>query len=263
MLVLESNSHQFTRNPFRSELPSLLSDVGAERFVELITGVVQSILQCNQMTVFAFRKNRPPRSVGLFVKERADEVKSAARSYVDTHWRRDPSNLFQTHGIETGRGYAVVLSDRDVSDESFRHDCYTKPGVSHRLSVISEYRGECIKTSFHRKEVAGAFNEGNIHDLLDHCDLLTSLIMRHSELYSAKDNDCGAEHFETLLEAHCPQLTNRERQVCSLIAVGMSSEAIALTLDVSINTILTFRRRAYARLNISTQNELLRRLLRN
>ena len=56
-------------------------------------------------------------------------------------------------------------------------------------------------------------------------------------------------------------LPRRELQVCTLIASGTSSEGIALELGVSLNTVLTYRKRAYVRLGISSQNELLRLLL--
>jgi DNA-binding CsgD family transcriptional regulator len=44
--------------------------------------------------------------------------------------------------------------------------------------------------------------------------------------------------------------------VCAEIVRGLSSGAIASSLGLSINTILTHRRRAYAKLRISSQNEL-------
>ena len=46
--------------------------------------------------------------------------------------------------------------------------------------------------------------------------------------------------------------------LCAAIAVGMNSEAIALTLGIRLNTVLTYRKRAYARLGICSQNELVR-----
>jgi LuxR family transcriptional regulator, activator of tox operons len=64
--------------------------------------------------------------------------------------------------------------------------------------------------------------------------------------------------FAEYLKIHCPGLTDRERTVCSLIAIGMTSEGIGIHLGISINTVLTFRRLAYAKLKISSQAELLR-----
>lgn len=56
-------------------------------------------------------------------------------------------------------------------------------------------------------------------------------------------------------------LTNREQSVCVGILTGHTTEAIALHLGISINSVLTFRRRAYQKLGISSQNELFMRVL--
>jgi LuxR family transcriptional regulator, activator of tox operons len=58
-----------------------------------------------------------------------------------------------------------------------------------------------------------------------------------------------------------PQLKRRESDVCIGIVRGKSSEAIALALGISVNTVLTYRKRAYARLGISSHNELIRLVL--
>ena len=58
-----------------------------------------------------------------------------------------------------------------------------------------------------------------------------------------------------------PHLTRRELDVCVGIMQGKSSEAIALALGISVNTVLTYRKRAYARLGISSHNELMRLVL--
>jgi hypothetical protein len=48
---------------------------------------------------------------------------------------------------------------------------------------------------------------------------------------------------------------------CDHVAVGPSPEGIALGLGVSLDTVLTYRKRACARLGISSQNELLRPIM--
>jgi DNA-binding CsgD family transcriptional regulator len=51
-------------------------------------------------------------------------------------------------------------------------------------------------------------------------------------------------------------LTKREQQVCFRILLGYSSEAIGFHLGVAENTIWTYRKRAYEKLGIVSQNEL-------
>jgi len=52
------------------------------------------------------------------------------------------------------------------------------------------------------------------------------------------------------------QLTTRERQVCARAAVGMTVEATALDLQIAKTSVLTYRQRAYQRLNVSSPFEL-------
>ena len=52
------------------------------------------------------------------------------------------------------------------------------------------------------------------------------------------------------------KLTPREAEICASIIMGYSTEAISLNCSISINTVATHRKRAYAKLGISSQNEL-------
>jgi DNA-binding CsgD family transcriptional regulator len=52
-------------------------------------------------------------------------------------------------------------------------------------------------------------------------------------------------------------LPRREAEVCARILYGMSSVGIALDLSVSEETVKTYRKRAYQRLNIGSERELL------
>lgn len=53
-----------------------------------------------------------------------------------------------------------------------------------------------------------------------------------------------------------PQLTPREAEICSGIILGYTVVGLSLNLGISINTVATHRKRAYAKLKISSQNEL-------
>ena len=51
-------------------------------------------------------------------------------------------------------------------------------------------------------------------------------------------------------------LTAREKDVCRRILDGFSSEAIAGELGIALNSVFTYRKRAYEKLGIASQNEL-------
>ena len=51
-------------------------------------------------------------------------------------------------------------------------------------------------------------------------------------------------------------LTERERRVCALAMTGVSIEGSAYELGIKKSSVITYRKRAYARLGISSLNEL-------
>jgi DNA-binding CsgD family transcriptional regulator len=59
-----------------------------------------------------------------------------------------------------------------------------------------------------------------------------------------------------------PDLTGRERQTCARAAIGMTAEGAALDLGIATSSILTYRKRAYRRLGVTSAYELARLVMR-
>jgi DNA-binding CsgD family transcriptional regulator len=64
------------------------------------------------------------------------------------------------------------------------------------------------------------------------------------------------EHAAAKLNARATRLSVREQQVVARIACGMTNDGIAADLCVAPSTVLTLRRRAYAKLDINSCVEL-------
>jgi DNA-binding CsgD family transcriptional regulator len=60
---------------------------------------------------------------------------------------------------------------------------------------------------------------------------------------------------DALLEARSG-LTPREAEICAGIMIGHTTVGLSLTLGISMNTVATHRKRAYAKLGITSQNGL-------
>lgn len=56
-------------------------------------------------------------------------------------------------------------------------------------------------------------------------------------------------------EPHHPSLSGREREVLGLVARGLSNQEVAETLFVSINTVKTYIRTAYAKIGVTTRSQ--------
>jgi DNA-binding CsgD family transcriptional regulator len=97
--------------------------------------------------------------------------------------------------------------------------------------------------------------------IMQSADLLMALLMKHDAISLPSADRLSGGLYQNRLQLLEPTMPLRETEVCSAIVRGMTSEAIALELGITVNTVLTYRKRAYARLGISCQNELLRIVL--
>jgi DNA-binding CsgD family transcriptional regulator len=99
-----------------------------------------------------------------------------------------------------------------------------------------------------------------IEDLRQIADVLISLIVRHVDLATCKPSVTPAltslqEIQDCLLGS--TDLSRREGEVCARILYGLSSCGIALDLGIGKESVMTYRKRAYQRLGIGSQRELL------
>ncbi|MWB78183.1 hypothetical protein GLS40_09120 [Pseudooceanicola sp. 216_PA32_1] len=90
--------------------------------------------------------------------------------------------------------------------------------------------------------------------------LLLTIISRHTELFEQKSDLTPALASREMIEdcvVNMSKLSRREREVCSRILHGLSSCAIADDLGIGKESVMTYRKRAYSRLGIASQRELL------
>src|SRR5262249_46720277 len=67
------------------------------------------------------------------------------------------------------------------------------------------------------------------------------------------------ERVRDAMLAGCHGLTPREAEICAGIVLGYTVTGMSLNLNISVNTVATHRKRAYAKMRISSQNELFAR----
>ncbi len=65
-------------------------------------------------------------------------------------------------------------------------------------------------------------------------------------------------NIERALQRTAPQLSAREREVCARIACGIGADGIASDLGIATSTVMTLRKRAYAKLAIHGRQQLSR-----
>jgi DNA-binding CsgD family transcriptional regulator len=119
----------------------------------------------------------------------------------------------------------------------------------------------CFYVNFYRITSQGRFAGAERARLQAMAPAIGASVARHFQQAATAAPD---RNLAALFAARAPlaALTPREREVCCRILSGLSSEAISQELGISLHSTLTYRKRAYQRLGISSQGELFGIVLR-
>jgi DNA-binding CsgD family transcriptional regulator len=119
--------------------------------------------------------------------------------------------------------------------------------------------------NLYRGRGSAPFREREIARIREISALLLSLAGKHAGLVAAVPVRAGrlesTRYLDRLLAGIETRLTPRERAVCARALAGQTVQGIASELGVRPPTVATLRRRAYAKLNISSLNELFARCM--
>lgn len=178
------------------------------------------------------------------------------QAYLAGLYRNDP-NL----SLPLGGGVQVALQrGESIADAAYRDACYGRSGVLERLTVATGDSGELIALNLYRLASSGGFDAGERAAIEVLAPLLAALAVKHVAMLGmrlrSRDRADRIEAAGARLAAICGALTRRERDVLSRALVGMTSEGIALDLGIGLTSVLTYRRRGYARVGVSSQAEL-------
>lgn len=172
------------------------------------------------------------------------DLAAAARSAAQAAWDR-PYRADERRG-----GGAVVFRIKPATPCDGVFVCDERDGASYGLALM-------------RSLQRGRFTDMELDCLRSVAGTWLSLISKHQRLLAAKRQiDAGSALLGSVLEIEeklrnmMPSLTRREAQVCARLLRGMSTPGIALDLAVREDSVATYRKRAYRRLYIGTQFEL-------
>ncbi len=172
------------------------------------------------------------------------------------YYRSDQATVIAEHlRHQTGHAPVTALHCRagDLPVASWRNEIYERRHLADRLSFLyAPLPHTAFAINLYRNESRGAFRDAEIEALLAVCPLLRQV--HHSALRHAPPQEMAAPQSQALARAAAqiarkvPQLSPREREVCARIACGISADGIAADLGIAPSTVITLRKRAYAKL---------------
>lgn len=179
-------------------------------------------------------------------------------------WEKDPAMVLAQNRLQPKQTLLMRVDLTQFVDQDLREAIW--PRIQDRLVIAGRYGMSAFSMSILREGQDG-FSPNEMSRLADSAELLISLLGKHADADLAMASSDQMPYDASLLIRSLPHiescllemssLTRREVHVCARILYGMSTTGIALDLDVSTETVKTFRKLAYRRLGIVSEHELL------
>ncbi len=224
----------------------VLEQLGTTGFYEAFLDWLQREFGTEQCMVFYSPDGQQVAT--LIYKDYAREAsgKRLAEAYVsERHYLQDPNfQLLKT----IAPGEIEIVRFNSVSGDMglhYRKAFFETPGFSDKISILRGTAQGNYYINLYRR--APGFDAR--FDDQGFCrsagSLISILVSKHFELNES-----------LRLEGPLAFLSEREQQVCQAVLRGKKNEAIAAELDVAVSSVITYRKRAYEKLGISSRAQL-------
>ena len=239
-------------------LDMLTLAIGDDDYGDRLLATARATCEAEQVLAFAFSPERSPRVA--VCKGAIDPALSAecAAAYVGSLYLLDPHYpMIRRTGSEVAwfdyrehatadhfdTAFLAKLGASDVIGLALRHGevvchvmalrCEGRTFAPHQRWLLEQV-GQVMLASLHK-------HFSYVHALGGHNEFVMDRVLVEAPLFAG--------------------LTPRERVVCLGILTGYTSESIGINLSISVNSVLTYRKRLYEKLQISSQNELFMKMI--
>jgi DNA-binding CsgD family transcriptional regulator len=235
----------------------LIDSIGTPEFAPKLFTTAYEMTRTQHLSAFSFRPRSSPHVlVAENIGGRAVSS-TMARRYAEGYWRHDPANTVALpQGGRRSACWVICTKASEIPHTDYRSDCYTSADLEERISVSQTSDDRTIRLNFYRVR-GNAFTDSEANRIFGAASILIALLRQHDRR-QPPPGPSQADIFRQRLSQLSEPLSQREIDVCTCILRGITTEGIALELNISVNTVQTYRKRAYARLSISSQNELMR-----
>lgn len=267
-----SVSELMSRNPrlgayFRS-VAEVVQVLGMPQFEARLLALLSEAVPIDHCAVFTYSERGAAGHLFTHGRMPEKEAEELARDYVEKYHREDPNfaaiqELKDTHYHRFAhRGLSAEY------DPAYQNHFFDRRGLIDKASSVGRVEDGKVYCNFYRMTGSTPYTDSDWKNLSDLMPLATALVAAHYDLARARGQvylDNGSEHIvrksivHNVVSQDVPpfdQLTRRERQVCERILLGYTTTGIGLDLDIAPASVATYRKRAYRRLGISSQNEL-------
>ncbi len=245
-------------------LSRCIESIGSSQFTDNLLNALKSITDFDYMVSFAYHQKEKP--VCLYHCFSPAERTVFVDDYLKGPYLLDPFFKACSRMVDAGL-YRLrdIAPDRFLQSEYYR-SYYERTGLTEEVCYTFYPQSDvAVVISLMRSGDSQRFSAREFRLLESVSPIVCSLSQQHWQALSSElenkpseqntqDNHSMIE--DTVTELFSPKITPRETQVVAQVLEGHSSDSIAKGLGISVGTVRIHRRNIYAKLNISSQEEL-------
>ncbi|MDY7578974.1 LuxR C-terminal-related transcriptional regulator [Herbaspirillum sp. RTI4] len=245
-----------------SRVTGLVAAIGNADSGSLATAILQILgdeISVSQCTIFAYEFGNRPRTVSVADYRGGRFLRDVADTYTRLFYALDGNQQILSAANLRQPESAILLhqqTETDIEHEGYRAACYQQPNVSDRLALLVQPAENIwLSINLYRHRDQGNFLRGEIAFIEALAPLITQAAKHHYALcgqYQMGIPQMMLARVRTL----CPQLSKRELDVLRGVLEGQSALEIAETMGIQPSSVVTYQKRAYHRLGISSQRQL-------
>ncbi len=235
---------------------TLLSGVGTQQLARSYLDAMQRLLPVTFCTVFAVGASGRIETVSAASSYGSTAERTAERYVAQRFDLLDPNMVWLAARALPRRPQLWMGHQRaeEVADPAYRAACYGDVGIRERASVLLLLPGgQRAAVSFYRSLAQPEFGRADFEVIEAHAELLAAVTAAHGRSIAAAQPPVQADLASRLLT-----LSLREREVIDQLRAGRTAKEAARELGIELSTVRTHQYRAFRRLGIRTQKDLLR-----
>ena len=249
-------------NPYDMvRLPSLINALGEHSFAPHLMDFLSEMCGADHFAIFRVTKRQPYQLIGMS----RDGTQTAHRQsllYIsEAFWRSDAMMRRAQLSLNSDQIWLDRSPISGLPKGEFRTRIYDITRIRERTVLFGGGADHAFLLSILRSSKVGIASQEKSQDLEKVSNLLVSVLRKHITLIESQvDASLALTSLDEILDTipHTNQeLTKREVEVCARILYGMSTTGIALDLGIGEETVSTYRKRAYQRIGIASQRELI------
>lgn len=262
MSIHEVNNSNEIINPINQALNA----VGTQRFPLEWSAALNHFIHFDHVSILHYSRARGSRII-LAYGSYPDETSDSIASEYERECSRDPYFRRMMTTPPSQEGHTIHLPIANFSDTEYVEYFYNRINIVDKCSIIYSVGRDRILASFYRLKPSNLFTEQDMSILETMGPTFNNIILIHFRLTGElphlavegiTESDISDVIHTTVARQGSvfQQLSQRERDICELMLLGYRAADIAKELNIAESSVVTYRKRAYAKLGISSQKEL-------